>query len=58
MLDSAVSRDFIDRIDESQRALISKMVSEATFVAPALASFAMADLANDDALTGTYSANT
>lgn len=57
MLESNVSRDFIDRIDESQRAVISKMVSEAEFVAPALASFSMADASLDDTLTGTYARN-
>ena len=57
MLDSAVSQDFIDRIDESQRSFISKMVSEATFVAPTLASFAIGDESDDETLTGTYSAN-
>jgi hypothetical protein len=57
MLDSDVSREFIERIDESKRSLISKMVTEATFVAPTVASFAMGELDEDDTRAWTYSSN-
>lgn len=58
MLDSDVNREFLARIDETQRSLISRMVTEASFVAPAVTSFAMGELSIDEAPTRTYSANT
>ncbi len=57
MLDSNVSQEFVGRIDESQRALISKMVSESTFELPSVASFTIGELTEDDTRTWTYSAN-
>lgn len=58
MLGSDVNREFLERIDEAQRSLISKMVAGTTFEVPTIASFAMGELSIDDAQTRTYSANT
>ena len=57
MLDHCVNREFIERIDESQRSVISRMLTETNFVAPTVASFAIGDLNLDETQTGTYSAN-
>jgi hypothetical protein len=58
MLENSVSQEFIGRIDESMLPLIAKMVADATFVAPALTSFAIGETVEDDTRTWTYSANT
>lgn len=58
MLETSVSQEFIGRIDESMRPLIAKMVTDATFVAPALTSFTIGDKVEDETRTWTYSANT
>jgi hypothetical protein len=57
MLDSAASQDFILRIDESKRSLISELVTETPFVAPSMASFAIGELNEDDTRAWTYSSN-
>ena len=58
MLESDVNPEFIERIDEAKRSLISRMLTEATYVAPTVASFTMGDLSLDETQTRTYSANT
>lgn len=58
MLEAAVSPEFIERIDPSQRSAIAKLVGEErTFIAPALSSFSMRDLGDEDTRAWTYSAN-
>jgi hypothetical protein len=57
MLDREPNRDVITQIDESQRALIGKLLDDNIFVTPAVVSFTMGSLDVDEVLTGTYSAN-
>jgi hypothetical protein len=57
MLDTDVGGELLERIDESKRSSIIKMMSETTFAAPTLASFAIGELSHDDTRTWTYSSN-
>jgi hypothetical protein len=57
MADSDINSKFIDRIDESKRASIRKMVTGTAFMVPAIASFSLNGLAINEAHAQSYSSN-
>jgi hypothetical protein len=57
MANSDISSKFIDRIDESKRASIRKMITGTAFMVPAIASFSLNGLAINKAHAQTYASN-
>jgi hypothetical protein len=57
MSDTEVNAKFIDRIDESKRSWMRKMVLGTAFAVPTVVSFSMNGLAVDEAHAGSYSSN-
>jgi hypothetical protein len=57
MSDTEVNSKFIDRIDESKRSSMRKMVLGTAFMVPTVVSFSMNGLAVDEAHAASYGAN-
>jgi hypothetical protein len=57
MADNDIHSKFIDRIDESKRSSIRKMVIGTAFVVPAVASFSLNGLAINEAHAAEYATN-
>ena len=57
MLDGNQTEEIMDLIDESKRSSVHRLLTQAPFVAPVVASFKMSDLGLDEAPVRIYSSN-
>ncbi len=57
MPDGEHGQEIMNLVDEAKRSSVGRLLNEAPFVAPVVASFRMSDLGLDESQVQTYSSN-